>query len=173
MPPVAVGASETVPRPPGQVTVAAGGRASGLSSARRKTSAGKARRRSASPPGVSWSCSLWPARPTPPQLPGDTRLRGLGPPPGGFPCPPVILACPALPHFLLENPPGPQDAPPTVSWFHQGARLTEAVGRRTAAADGAQPTDQDLIRGLSAALSPPLVPAAGSLPLTRWLMPPP
>lgn len=87
-----------------------GGWAGSPSSARRKTSAGKARRRSTSPPAVSWSCSLWPARPTP--APWDTRPRGRAP--GGFPCPPVILAChhPALPHVLLEDPPGLQAAAP-------------------------------------------------------------
>ena len=60
-----------------------------------------------------------------------------------------------------------------MSRVHQGARLTEVVGCQTAAADGAQPTDQDLTRGLSAALSPPLVPAAGSLPLTLVAEAPP
>lgn len=171
MPPVAVGASETVPAPRTSHRCS-GGWASGLSSARRKTSAGKARQRSTSPPRCK--LVLQPGRPAPPQLPGDTWPRGLGPHPGGFPCPPVILAYPALPHFLLENPPGPPRCtpdrvlvPPRGSTPRRAVGATDSRGGRSPASGPGPPW------ALSPALSPPLVPAAGSLPLTRWLRPPP
>lgn len=93
------GPQRRCPAPQDKSPLQLGGRAGGPSSARRKTSAGKARPRSTSPPAVSWSCSLWPARPTPapwghPALrPGAWRLSlpscypGL-PSPGPAPRPP-------------------------------------------------------------------------------------
>ena len=93
------GPQRRCPAPQDKSPLQPGGRAGGPSSARRKTSAGKARPRSTSPPAVSWSCSLWPACPTPAPWghlalrPGTWRLSlpscypGL-PSPGPAPRPP-------------------------------------------------------------------------------------
>ena len=99
MPPVAVGASETVLRPPGQVTAAAGGLGRQPVLSQEEDVGWESSPEVHKPPAVSWSCSLWPARPTPAPWghpaprPGAWRLSlpscypGL-PSPGPAPRPP-------------------------------------------------------------------------------------
>ena len=172
LPPAAVGASETVPRPPGQVTAAAGGPGRRPVLSQEEDVGWESSPEVHKPPSCKLVLQPLAGLPHPSSLgtPGPEAWHLEASPALLLSWPAITWPCPTSSwrtHLALKL------QPPTVSRVHQGARLTEVVGHQTAAADGAQPMDQDLTRWLSAALSPPSVPAAGSLPLTLVAEAPP